>query len=123
METESSSNLPAGAATSQQTAMKRRELSWTLVALAAALLVTQFVLVKNGLVAALLSAAAAASVVGLNVRRLSSAGVFLTSLLCCLALAEALVPVFLHLAIVFLLGIFIPPYLAAWYRQAAVLIG
>jgi len=35
----------------------------------------------------------------------------------------ALVPVFVHLAIVLLLGIFIPPYLAAWYRQAAALIG
>jgi len=35
----------------------------------------------------------------------------------------ALIPVFLHLALVFILGIFIPPYLAAWYRQAAALIG
>jgi hydrogenase-4 component F len=35
----------------------------------------------------------------------------------------ALLPVFVHLAIVLLLGIFIPPYLAAWYRQAAALIG
>jgi len=35
----------------------------------------------------------------------------------------SLIPVFLHLALVFMLGIFIPPYLAAWYRQAAVLIG
>jgi hydrogenase-4 component F len=35
----------------------------------------------------------------------------------------ALVPVFVHLAIVLILGIFIPPYLADWYRQAALLIG
>jgi hydrogenase-4 component F len=35
----------------------------------------------------------------------------------------ALVPVFVHLALVLMLGIFIPPYLAAWYRQAAALIG
>jgi hydrogenase-4 component F len=35
----------------------------------------------------------------------------------------ALIPVFVHLALVFMLGIFIPPYLAAWYRQAAALIG
>jgi hydrogenase-4 component F len=35
----------------------------------------------------------------------------------------ALVPVFVHLAIVLLLGLYIPPYLAEWYRQAAQLIG
>ncbi|HEX7951708.1 MAG TPA: proton-conducting transporter membrane subunit, partial [Burkholderiales bacterium] len=35
----------------------------------------------------------------------------------------ALVPVFVHLALVLLLGLFIPPYLADWYRQAARLIG
>jgi hydrogenase-4 component F len=35
----------------------------------------------------------------------------------------ALIPVFAHLALVFMLGIFIPPYLAEWYRQAAALIG
>ena len=35
----------------------------------------------------------------------------------------ALVPVFVHLAIVLLLGLYIPPYLADWYRQAAKLIG
>jgi hydrogenase-4 component F len=35
----------------------------------------------------------------------------------------ALVPVFLHLALVLMLGLFIPPYLAQWYRQAAQLIG
>ncbi len=37
--------------------------------------------------------------------------------------APALIPVFLHLALVLLLGLYIPPYLAAWYRQAAQLIG
>ena len=35
----------------------------------------------------------------------------------------ALIPVFVHLALVLLLGLYIPPYLAAWYRQAAQLIG
>ena len=32
-------------------------------------------------------------------------------------------PVFVHLALVLLLGLYIPPYLAAWYRQAAAMIG
>lgn len=35
----------------------------------------------------------------------------------------ALVPVFTHLAIVLILGLYMPPYLADWYRQAARLIG
>jgi len=35
----------------------------------------------------------------------------------------ALVPVFAHLGLVLLLGLYIPPYLADWYRQAAALIG
>lgn len=35
----------------------------------------------------------------------------------------ALLPVFVHLAIVLMLGLYIPPYLAQWYRQAAALIG
>ncbi len=35
----------------------------------------------------------------------------------------ALVPVFLHLALVLLLGLYIPPYLVEWYRQAAAFIG
>jgi hydrogenase-4 component F len=35
----------------------------------------------------------------------------------------ALIPVFVHLAIVLLLGLYIPPYLAGWYHQAARLIG
>lgn len=35
----------------------------------------------------------------------------------------ALTPVFLHLGLVLLLGLFIPPYLADWYRQAARLLG
>jgi hydrogenase-4 component F len=34
----------------------------------------------------------------------------------------ALIPVFLHLGIVLMLGFYIPPYLADWYRQAARLI-
>ena len=37
--------------------------------------------------------------------------------------SPALVPVFLHLAIVLMLGVYIPPYLADWYRMAAKLIG
>jgi len=35
----------------------------------------------------------------------------------------AVLPVFTHLAIVLLLGLYIPPYLADWYRRAAQLIG
>jgi hydrogenase-4 component F len=35
----------------------------------------------------------------------------------------ALLPVFTHLAIVLLLGLYVPPYLADWYRRAAQLIG
>jgi hydrogenase-4 component F len=35
----------------------------------------------------------------------------------------AMTPVFVHLAIVLILGLWIPPFLADWYRQAAKLIG
>ncbi len=35
----------------------------------------------------------------------------------------ALAPVFIHLGLVLMLGLFIPPYLAAWYRQAAHMLG
>jgi len=35
----------------------------------------------------------------------------------------SLAPVFVHIAIVLVLGLYIPPYLADWYRQAASLIG
>ena len=35
----------------------------------------------------------------------------------------ALLPVFVHLALVLMLGLYVPPYLADWYREAAVLIG
>jgi len=35
----------------------------------------------------------------------------------------AMLPVFVHLAIVLMLGLWIPPFLADWYRQAARLIG
>ena len=37
--------------------------------------------------------------------------------------APALIPVFVHLAIVLMLGLYIPPYLVEWYRQAAAFIG
>ncbi len=37
--------------------------------------------------------------------------------------SPALLPVFSHLALVLLLGLYIPPYLAHWYRTAARLIG
>jgi hydrogenase-4 component F len=40
-----------------------------------------------------------------------------------LAHRPAMVPVFAHLAIVLLLGLYVPPYLADWYRRAAQLIG
>jgi len=35
----------------------------------------------------------------------------------------AMTPVFVHLALVLMLGLWIPPFLADWYRQAAKLIG
>ncbi|MCC6209506.1 MAG: hydrogenase 4 subunit F, partial [Burkholderiales bacterium] len=35
----------------------------------------------------------------------------------------ALIPVFVHLSIVLMLGLYVPPYLIDWYRQAARLIG
>jgi hypothetical protein len=34
----------------------------------------------------------------------------------------ALIPVFVHLGLVLTLGLFIPPYLAGWFRLAANLI-
>jgi hydrogenase-4 component F len=37
--------------------------------------------------------------------------------------APALLPVFVHLALVLMLGLYVPPYLAGWYRDAARLIG
>jgi hydrogenase-4 component F len=40
-----------------------------------------------------------------------------------LPLRPAMIPVFVHLALVLMLGIWIPPFLADWYRQAARLIG
>jgi len=40
-----------------------------------------------------------------------------------LAHPPALVPVFVHLALALLLGLYIPPYLDNWYQQAAQLIG
>jgi hydrogenase-4 component F len=40
-----------------------------------------------------------------------------------LAHPPALVPVFLHLGLGLMLGFFIPPYLDAWYRQAAAMLG
>jgi hydrogenase-4 component F len=39
-----------------------------------------------------------------------------------LAHPPALVPVFVHLGLALLLGLFIPPYLDDWYQQAAKLI-
>jgi len=35
----------------------------------------------------------------------------------------ALLPVFVHLGLVLMLGLYVPPFLAGWYRQAAALIG
>ncbi|MGZ5039035.1 MAG: proton-conducting transporter transmembrane domain-containing protein, partial [Usitatibacter sp.] len=35
----------------------------------------------------------------------------------------ALTPVFVHLGLSLMLGLYIPPYLAAWYMQAALLLG
>ena len=36
---------------------------------------------------------------------------------------RAMIPVFTHLALVLMLGLWIPPFLADWYRSAARLIG
>jgi hydrogenase-4 component F len=40
-----------------------------------------------------------------------------------LPLRPAMLPVFIHLGIVLMMGLWIPPFLADWYRQAARLIG
>jgi hydrogenase-4 component F len=40
-----------------------------------------------------------------------------------LPLRPAMIPVFVHIALVLMLGLWIPPFLADWYRQAARLIG
>lgn len=40
-----------------------------------------------------------------------------------LAHPPALLPVFVHLGLVLLLGVFLPPFLAHWYQQAAAFIG
>jgi hydrogenase-4 component F len=40
-----------------------------------------------------------------------------------LAHPPALAPVFLHLALGLVAGLYIPPYLDAWYRQAAAMLG
>jgi hydrogenase-4 component F len=40
-----------------------------------------------------------------------------------LPVRPAMIPVFVHLALVLILGLWIPPFLAEWYRQAARLIG
>jgi len=40
-----------------------------------------------------------------------------------LAHQPALVPVFIHIGLGLMLGLYIPPYLARWYEQAAKLIG
>jgi hydrogenase-4 component F len=40
-----------------------------------------------------------------------------------LPLRPTMIPVFVHLALVLMLGLWIPPFLADWYRQAAKLIG
>jgi len=40
-----------------------------------------------------------------------------------LPLRPSMIPVFMHLGLVLMLGLWIPPFLADWYRQAARLIG
>jgi hypothetical protein len=37
--------------------------------------------------------------------------------------SPALIPVFAHLLLVLILGLYMPHYLAEWYRQAAALLG
>jgi hydrogenase-4 component F len=49
--------------------------------------------------------------------------VFGTTTLKPLAHPPALIPVFVHLALGLMLGLYIPPYLDAWYRQAAAMLG
>jgi hydrogenase-4 component F len=39
------------------------------------------------------------------------------------ALRPAQMPIFAHLALVLMLGLYIPPFLAHWYRLAAAMIG
>ena len=40
-----------------------------------------------------------------------------------LAHPPALLPVFVHLGLGLMLGLYIPPYLVTWYRQAAAMLG
>ena len=40
-----------------------------------------------------------------------------------LPVRPAMIPVYVHLGLVLMLGLWIPPFLADWYRQAARLIG
>ena len=40
-----------------------------------------------------------------------------------LAHSPALLPVFLHLALGLMLGLYVPPYLVGWYTQAAGMLG
>ena len=40
-----------------------------------------------------------------------------------LAYRPAVAPVFIHLGLALMLGLYIPPYLAAWYEQAARFLG
>jgi hydrogenase-4 component F len=49
--------------------------------------------------------------------------VFGDSRLPTLAHQPALAPVFIHLGLGLMLGLYVPPYLAAWYKQAAMLLG
>jgi hydrogenase-4 component F len=49
--------------------------------------------------------------------------VFGPSNLTALSHPPALLPVFAHLALTLMLGIFVPPFLVDWYRQAAALLG
>jgi hydrogenase-4 component F len=49
--------------------------------------------------------------------------VFGTTTLKPLAHPPALIPVFVHLALGLMLGLYVPPYLDAWYREAARMIG
>ncbi len=71
-------------------ALNKRSLA--LAAVSAALMLAHVVMRGEGLVLLLLAVAAAVVALGLCFRRFSSFSLFLTSLLCCLALAEAVVP-------------------------------
>lgn len=66
----------------------------------------------------LIALAAAFAAIFMRVQRM----VFGESNVATLEHPPALLPVFVHLALGLMLGLYVPPYLATWYRQAAAMI-